>query len=103
MDNARWIVVLSVIICMMVTLTLLKRYAGNPQLVTQTTVSEEKKVTAARPVTTRAVVPSSGRREIPRFGKISFPKPAPHTLAVEQAADLRKIGEANNKEGVLIR
>ncbi len=104
MDNARWIVVLSVILSMMVTLTLLKRYAGGPRLETPTTVENVAQTESARPAEqNRSVISLPSRREIPRFGQVSFPKPAVHTFSVDQPRDFDKMNESIKNEGALIR
>ena len=104
MDNARWIVVLSVIFSMMTVLTLLNRYTA--RLRPTTAVAGEEKAANIRhvaAVSKPAVVERSSRREIPRFGKISFTKPAAHTLMVDQPRDFEKMSESIKVEGNIIK
>lgn len=104
MDNARWIVVLSVVFSMMLTLTLLNRYARNqrpdtPVVVEQTTQTAAPKATEAR----RPQVNLSSRGVIPTYRKVSFPKPAAHTIVVDQPKDAEKMKESLKVEGNIIR
>ncbi|MBU1107455.1 MAG: hypothetical protein KKB51_12365 [Candidatus Riflebacteria bacterium] len=104
MDNARWIVVLSVIFSMMAVLTLLNRYAT--RLSPATTVTGEENAGSVKHVTAvnkPAVVKRSSGREIPRFGQISFPKPAAHTLMIDQPRDFEKMRESIEVEGCIIK
>ncbi len=83
MDNARWFVILSVVFSMMVTLTLLNRYAGIqlPKLAIVSQPDAERPV----PITkvSKPVVNLPTSREVPRYNRISFPKPAAHTLTID--------------------
>lgn len=83
MDNARWFVILSVVFSMMVTLSLLNRYAGGQQP-KQEVVSQQAVANAPRNAeTVKSVVNRPTRREIPHFGQIRFSKPAAHTLVID--------------------
>ncbi|PKL46124.1 MAG: hypothetical protein CVV42_17745 [Candidatus Riflebacteria bacterium HGW-Riflebacteria-2] len=104
MDNARWIVVLSVIVSMMVTLTLLNRYARQQPTDVPKAVEQVTKVSAPRvSEVPRPEAGLSSQNEIPNYSKISFPRPAAHTLTVDQPKDFEKMKESIKVEGNIIR
>jgi len=104
MDNARWLVVLSVIFCMAVTLTLLNRYAGGSRQ-SAPVVLEQKEQTASTS-TARSSKPQENRksrRKAPRFSETSFPKPSAHTFAVESPQEVEKMNAELKVTGKIIR
>jgi len=104
MDNARWLVILSVVISMMATLTILNRYSLRQPSEKVATVTEGAAGVQQRPVEiNKPVVNRPSRREIPKFSQISFPKPAAHTIAVDQSRDIEKMNESLQNEGNIIR
>lgn len=104
MDNARWMVILSVVVSMMLTLTLLNRYARSQRPETPVVVEETSQAAAPRAAEVRRPqVHHSSRGVIPTYHKVSFPKPAAHTFAVDQPKDAEKMKESLKVEGNLIR
>ncbi len=104
MDNARWLVVLSVIFCMAVTLTLLNRYAGGSRQ--PGPVIDEKKEQITRTPADRSSQPQENRqsrRKAPRFTEVSFPRPAAHTFVVESPQEIDRMNADMKVEGKLIR
>ncbi|HAE38830.1 MAG TPA: hypothetical protein DCG57_09355 [Candidatus Riflebacteria bacterium] len=104
MDNARWLVILSVVISMMATLTILNRFS--PRLLPDKAVADTGSSDAARQRAVAAnnpVINRVSRREIPKFSQISFPKPAAHTFVVEQSREIEKMNESLNVEGQIVR
>ncbi|OGK12640.1 MAG: hypothetical protein A2W80_09120 [Candidatus Riflebacteria bacterium GWC2_50_8] len=104
MDNARWIVVLSVIFSMMVTLTLLNRYtrqqhADVPKAVEQVSKASAPRVVEAR----RPEVGLSSGNDVPKYSKITFSRPAAHTITIDQPRDFDKMKESIKAEGNIIR
>lgn len=83
MDNARWIVVLSVIFSMMIALTLLNRYAGLQEAKLTAVSQQPAEQSVRRTETSKPAVNRPSRREIPHFNQISFPRPAAHTLTID--------------------
>lgn len=104
MDNARWLVILSVVLSMAVALTLLNRYSASLRPAIKMSAGENVVAVQQRPAEiNKPVARKSSRREIPRYSQISFPKPAAHTLVVEQSREIEKMNESLNVEGQIIR
>jgi len=103
MDNSRWIVVLSVVFSMMLVLTLLSRYARKQTPEVAVTVEQVRQPSSSRTEVRRPQVAPSRKGVVPVYSHISFPKPAAHTLVVEQPAELDRIKQSQRVEGTIIR
>jgi hypothetical protein len=101
MDQARWVGVFSVIICMLVTLTVLYRSSRNTAKIVETaqnsTVESSDSRSAMVAVSSSDTV--SGFRERRKYGRISFPRPAAHTVAVDSDNDFSRNSELLLTEG----
>lgn len=104
MDNARWLVVFSVVLCMAAALTLLSRYSAGLRPAIKASAGETVVAVQQRPAEiNKPAARKSSRREIPRYSQISFPRPVAHTLVVEQPREIEKMNESLNVEGQIIR
>lgn len=100
MDQARWLVVFSVIICMMAALTILSRIHSYSRPVAQNeVVNAPPPVVAVSPERTETKKVGPARK---RYGQIKFSKPPAHTFAVESAADFGRSETLNVDAGKII-
>jgi len=104
MDNARWLVVFSVIFCMAVTLTLLNRYAvGSRQSAPVVGEQKEQTTTTSAATSSKPQENRQARRKAPRFTEVSFPRPEAHTFAVESPQEIEKMNAEMKVKGRIIR
>lgn len=100
MNQARWLVVFSVIICMIGTLTILSRISSSSKpMVQNEAVKEESPEIVVGPdkAETRKIGPARKK-----YGQIKFSKPPAHTFAVESAADFSRSEALNSDAGKII-
>lgn len=95
MDQARWLIVFSVVVCMTVTLALLQRYASQPQ-------SAEVPLEVSAP---EIIATPIERRQIETFknsitpSSIKYPKPPAHIFSLAAPADAAKEEVAFRDQG----
>lgn len=98
MDQARWIVIFSVVVCMVATLTLLQRYAPKSMAVIEKPeVADVAQMPVARPVDKSI---SSGKTI--NYGQIRYPEPPVHVFSVGNAAETAKEAELMSDDGKII-
>ena len=98
MDQARWLVILSVIICMTVSLAFLQRIAAKPAVIVESPAAdvESKRITAKIP---DKVTAAEGAVN---YGQIRFPAPPGHLFSVNSAAEITRENELTRDSGKII-
>ncbi len=95
MDQARWLIVVSVVICMTASLALLQRFAGQPPAEAgQPEVSAPEIVVTSEVYKPEAIAEDADTRSI-----INYPKPPAHIFSVSDQAESRQEDESFRDQG----
>ncbi len=98
MDQARWLIVFSVLVCMSLTLGVLKYFYGTMPAEPSAAGLSQEPVTTFRPsivVETRATEPS-------QLKEIRFPEPPAHIFSAVSHAENERESEAFAREGKIL-
>ncbi len=99
MDQARWMIVFSVVVCMSLTLGLLKFFAGPAPV---ETVQEEQQIGANAELPAAMAIekgPAAGSQSL---REIRFPEPPAHIFSVAGQAENNREAEAFANEGKIL-
>ena len=82
MDQARWLIVLSVVVCMIAVLAFLHRNSRQPEKVAPVSVGSSS--STGSPFVSKYKPPTKSGSS--GFQSVKFSRPAPHTFAVDSSA-----------------
>jgi hypothetical protein len=99
MDQARWLVVFSVVLSMIVTLTLLHRYAGARQTEQITGLQPVNQVVKEVP---GPVALKADKTKWRPPAKIEYSEPPPHTFVLETPQDFSLENEEKKSKGRIL-
>lgn len=98
MDQARWIVIFSVLVCMVATLTLLQRFAPKSSALID---KPESVADSQLPVTKSADNNVIAGKSI-NYGQIKYSEPPAHVFSVGNAAETAKEAEMMSDDGKIL-
>ncbi len=98
MDQARWMIVLSVVFCMSLTLGLLKFFSGTAPV----EIVQEEQTIGSNAELPAALVIEKGTAEPQQLREIRFPEPPAHIFAVAGQAENNRESEAFANEGKIL-
>lgn len=99
MDQARWMIVFSVVICMVLTLAMLQRFVPAPAEVEQ---QQETVVENVERVVTPAAAEDQPRMSV-NYGEIRYPEPPAHVFSIGDSAESAKEAEMIVDDGKILQ